>query len=188
MRAARERDLHLQQVRAYGFFAGRGPKSRATSVPAPLRYWQYDLPRPVPVIFTVVVVAIWLAVFGWGGGRAALLDEAPLALGLGLLVLLCNVGRLTVSAHGMSLDVGATRTPPSGVIPLLLVREVRVGHPPEGWPPAARRGGWLPGRTRVAVRYVAADRATEEAFTRWVGDPRAFAAALDHPLETPARP
>ena len=178
MRAARERDLHLAQVRAYGFFAGRGPKSRATSVPAPLRYWQYDLPRPVPVLFTVGVVAIWLAVFAWGGGQAALLDEAPLALGLGLLVLLCNVGRLTVSAHGMSLDIGATRTPASGVIPLVLVREVRVGHPPDGWPPAARKGGRLPGRTRVAVRSLADDGTTERAVTRWVRDPDAFATAV----------
>lgn len=182
MRATRERDLHLQQVRAYGFFAGRGPKSRATSVPAPLRYWQYDLPRPVPVVFTGVVVAIWLAVFGWGGGRAALLDEAPLALGLGLLVLLCNVGRFTVSDSGMSLEIGATRTPPSGVIPLVLVREVRVGLPPEGWPPAARRGGWLPGRTRVAVRHTSEDGAREVAFARWVRDPAAFATAVGVPL------
>ncbi len=182
MRAARERDLHLEQVRAYGFVAGRGPKARATSVPAPLRYWQYDLPRPVPVLFTVGVVAVWLALFGWGGGRDALLDEAPLALGLGLLVLLCNVGRLTVSAHGMSLDIGATRTPPSGVVPLVLVREVRVGHAPEGWPRAARRGGRLPRRTQVAVRYLAGDGTTEEAVTRWVRDPAAFADALGQPL------
>jgi hypothetical protein len=178
VRAARERDLHLEQIRAYGFFAGRGPKSRATSVPAPLRYWQYDLPRPVPLLFTVGVVAVWLAVFGWGGGQAALLDEAPLALGLGLLVLLCNVGRFTVSAHGMSLDVGATRTPPAGVVPLVLVRELRVGQPPEGWPRAARKGGWLPGRTRVSVRHLAADGTTEAAFTRWVRDPEAFANAV----------
>jgi hypothetical protein len=182
MRAARERDLHLQQIRAYGFFAGRGPKSRATSVPAPLRYWQYDLPRPVPVVFTVVVVAVWLAVFGWGGGREALLDEAPLALGLGLLVLLCNVGRLTVSAHGVSLDIGATRTPPSGVVPLVLVREVRVGHPPEGWPRAARRGGWLPGRTQVSVRHLGGDGESEQAHTRWVRDADDFATALGVPL------
>lgn len=182
MRAARERDLHQAQVRAYGFFAGRGPRSRATSVPAPLRYWQYDLPRLVPVAFIAVVVAAWLAVFGWGGGRAALLDEAPLALGLGVLVLLCNVGRLTVSDHGMSLEVGATRTPPSGVVPLVLVREVRVGHPPDGWPRAARRGGWLPGRTRVAVRHLSEDGASERAVTRWVRDPEEFAAAVGVPL------
>ena len=182
MRAARERDLHLQQVRAYRFLAGRGPKSRATSVPAPLRFWQYDLPRPVPGVFTVVVGALWLAVCGWGGGRQALLDEAPLALGLGLLVLLCNVGRLTVSAHGISLDVGATRTPPSGVVPLVLVREVRVGRPPEGWPEAARRGGWLPGRTRVSVRSLGDDGASEQAVTRWVRDPEEFAEAVGVPL------
>jgi len=186
MRAARERELHLAQIRAYGFFAGRGPKSRATSVPAPLRYWQYDLPRPVPVLFTVAVVTIWLAVFGWGGGRTALVDEAPLALGLGLLVLLCNVGRFTVSDHGMSLDVGATRTPEAGVVPLVLVREIRVGHAPDGWPRARRRGGRLPGRTRVAVRYLADDGKTEEAVTRWVRDPEALARALDRPLRTAA--
>ncbi|SOE02096.1 hypothetical protein SAMN06272739_3348 [Blastococcus haudaquaticus] len=185
MRAARERDLHLEQVRAYRFLAGQGPKRRATSVPAPLRYWQYDLPRVTPVLFTVVVVVIWLAVFAWGGGRAALLDEAPLALGLGLLVLLCNVGRLTISAHGMSLDVGATRTPPSGVVPLVLVRGVRLGHPPEDWPTAARRGGWLPGRTRVSVRHGSVDGGTEETVTRWVRDPDAFAKALGRPLPRP---
>jgi hypothetical protein len=185
MRAAKERDRHLEQVRAYRFIAGRGAKSRATSVPAPLRYWQYDLPRVVPVVFTIVVVAVWLAVFAWGGGRAALQDEAPLALGLGLLVLLCNVGRLTVTAHGMSLDIGATRTPASGVVPLVLVREVRLGHPPEGWPKAARRGGWLPGRTRVSVRYADVEGTTEHAVSRWVSDPAAFAAALGRPLRTP---
>ena len=184
MRAAREIDLHLEQVRAYRFVAGQGPKSRATSVPAPLRYWQYDLPRLVPVVFTVAVVAIWLAVFAWGGGRAALQDEAPLALGLGLLVLLCNVGRLTVTAHGMSLDIGATRTPASGVVPLVLVREVRVGHPPANWPKAARRGGWLPGRTRVSVRSGSVEGTTEQALSRWVRDPAAFAAALGRPLAT----
>ena len=183
MRAARERDLHLEQIRAYGFIAGRGPKTRATSVPAPLRYWQYDLPRPVPLLFTVGVVAIWLAVFAWGGGRDALLDEAPLALGLGLLVLLCNVGRFTVSDHGMSLDVGATRTPPSAVVPLVLVREVRVGLPPEGWPPAARKGGWLPGRTRISVRYASDEGTTHQALTRWVRDPMAVAEALGRPLQ-----
>ena len=107
----------------------------------------------MPVIVTTGVVVIWLAVFGWGGGRAALLDEAPLALGLGVLVLLCNIGRFTVSAHGMSLDVGATRTPPADVIPLVVVRELRVGSPPEGLPRAARRVGWLPGRTRVSFLH-----------------------------------
>ena len=177
-RAARERDLHLAQVRAYGFFPGRGPKRGATSVPAPLRYWQYDLPRPVPAIFAVLVVGIWLAIFGWSGGSAALWDEAPLALGVGLLFLLLNTGRFTVSDHGMSLDIGATRTPPAGVLPLVAVREVRVGAPPEGWPPAVRRGGWLPGRTQVAVRHLGDDGVTEQALTRWVRDPAAFTDAV----------
>jgi hypothetical protein len=177
-RAARERDLHLAQIRSYGFFPGRGPRRGATSVPAPLRYWQYDLPRPVPVVFVVVVVGIWLALFGWGGSREALLDEAPLALGVGVLFLLLNCGRFTVSDHGMSLDIGATRTPPAGVVPLVSVREVREGAPPQGWPRAVSRGGWLPGRTQVAVRHLADDGVTETAFTRWVRDPAAFTDAV----------
>lgn len=181
-RAARERDLHLRQLRGYGFFAGRGPRRSATVVPAPLRYWQYDPPRPVPIAFVLAVVAIWLGAFAWGGGRPALVDEAPLALGAGLIVLLLNVGRLTVTDHGISADVPATRTNPASIVPLVLVREVRLGATPPGWPAAARRGGWLPGRTRVAVRHLADDAATEHAFTRWVRDPEAFAAALDQPL------
>jgi hypothetical protein len=176
-RATRERELHLKQIRAYGFFPGRGPKRGATSIPAPLRYWQYDLPRPVPVAFVVVIVGVWLALFGWGGSREALLDEAPLALGVGLLFLLFNTGRFTVSDHGMSLDIGATKTPPAGVIPLVAVREVRVGAPPADWPQAVRRGGWLPGRTQVAVRHVD-DAGNEKAFTRWVRDPEAFREAV----------
>jgi len=64
---------------------------------------------------------------------------------------------------------------------------VRVGQPPQEWPPAARRGGWLPGRTRVAVRHEGEDGEPEQALTRWVRDPRAFAAALDHPLLASAR-
>jgi hypothetical protein len=181
-RAERERAAHVAQLRGYGFFAGRGPRRSATVVPSTLRYWQYDLPRPAPVGFTLGVVAVWLGVFAWGGGWPALVDEAPLALGLGLVVLLANVGRLTVSDHGVSLDVTATRTAPSGILPLVLVREVRVGAPGADWPRAARRGGWLPGRTRVAVRHLADDGTTENAFTRWVRDPGAFAEALGHPL------
>jgi hypothetical protein len=181
-RAARERDLHLQQLRGYGFLAGRGPRRSATVVPAPLRYWQYDPPRPVPVAFVTGVVAIWLGIYAWVGGWAAAVDEARLALACGLIVLLLNVGRLTVTDHGISADILATRTNPASIVPLLLVREVRLGAPPPDWPEAARRGGWLPGRTRVAVRHLADDAASEQAFTRWVRDPEAFAGALDQPL------
>ncbi|UOY03267.1 hypothetical protein [Blastococcus sp. PRF04-17] len=46
-----------------------------------------------------------------------------------------------------------------------------------------RRGGWLPGRSRVAVRYLDDDATTERALTRWVRDPEAFADALDQPLQ-----
>jgi hypothetical protein len=181
-RTTRERDLHSRQLRGYGFLAGRGPRRTATVVPAPLRYWQYDPPRPVPIAVVVGIVAAWLGVFAWIGGRAALVDEAPLALGLGLLVLAFNVGRLTVTDHGVSADVPATSTRPEAIVPLVSVREVRLGDPPAGWPAPARRGGWLPGRTRVVVRHVADDGSTERVFTRWVRDPDAFAEALGHPL------
>jgi hypothetical protein len=181
-RATQERDLHRRQLRGYGFFAGRGPRRSATVVPAPLRYWQYDPPRPVPLAVVLGIVAVWLGVFAWAGGRAAAVDEAPLALGAGLLVLVLNVGRLTVTDHGLSADVPATRSDPTAIVPLVLVREVRLGSPPPGWPAPARRGGWLPGRARVAVRHLADDGSADRAFTRWVRDPEAFAEALGHPL------
>jgi hypothetical protein len=185
--AARQREAHQRELRGYGFFAGRGPRRSATVVPAPLRYWQYDPPRPVPVAVVLGVVAVWLGVFAWNGGRPALLDEAPLALGVGLLVLVFNVGRLTVTDHGLSADVPATRTTPAAIVPLVLVREVRAGESPSHWPRPARLGGWLPGRTRVAVRQLTDDGASERAFTRWVRDPEAFAEALGHPLPAAAR-
>ncbi len=181
-RAAKERDLHQRQLRGYGFLAGRGPRRGATVVPAPLRYWQYEPPRLVAIAVVTGVVGVWLGVYAWVGGWTAVVDEAPIALGLGLLVIAANVGRLTVSEHGMSADVPATRTNPASIVPLVLVREVRAGDLPAGWPSPARRGGWLPGRTRVGVRHLAADGATDRAFTRWVRDPQAFAEALDQPL------
>jgi hypothetical protein len=182
-RAAGERRLHSQQLRGYGFLAGRGPRRSATVVPAPLRYWQYDPPRPTPITVVLGIVAVWLGVFAWGGGWTAMVDEAPLAVGAGLLVLALNVGRLTVTDHGVSADVPATRTKPASIVPLVLVREVRVGALPPDWPAAAGRGGWLPGRTRVAVRHLADDGVTQQAFTRWIRDPEAFAAALERPLQ-----
>jgi hypothetical protein len=181
-RAARERDLHQRQLRGYGFLAGRGPLRRATVVPAPLRYWQYDPPRPTPIAVVVGIVAVWLGLYGWNGGWPAVLDEAPLAVGLGVLVIAANIGRLTVTDHGVSADVPAARTNPASIVPLVLVREVRTGALPADWPPPARRGGWLPGRTRVGVRHLAADGATDRAFTRWVRHPQAFAEALDQRL------
>lgn len=181
-RAARERDLHQRQLRSYGFLAGRGPLRRATVVPAPLRYWQYEPPRPTPIAVVVGIVAVWLGLYGWHGGWPAVADEAPLALGLGLLVIAANIGRLTVTDHGLSADVPAARTNPASIVPLVLVREVRAGAVPAGWPAPARRGGWLPGRTRVAVGHLAADGVTDRAMARWVRDPEAFAEALDRPL------
>jgi hypothetical protein len=181
-RAAKERTLHQQQLRGYGFLAGRGPRRGSTVVPAPLRYWQYDPPRPVPIAVVLVIVGIWLGAFALGGGWPAVVDEAPLALGAGAVVLLFNIGRFTVTDHGMSADVPAVRTKASAIVPLAFVREVQVGAAPAEWPSPARRGGWLPGRTRVAVRHLDDDGVTPLAFTRWVRDPEAFAAAVDHPL------
>ena len=186
-RAVREREAHQRELRGYGFFAGRGPRRSATVVPAPLRYWQYDPPRPVPIAVVVGIVSVWLGVYAWSGGWPALVDEAPLALGAGLVVLLLNVGRLSVTDHALSADIAAARTSSAAIVPLMLIREVRAGQPPADWPSAARRGGWLPGRSRVAVRLLTDDGATEQAFTRWVRDPAAFAEALDHPLQAPSR-
>jgi hypothetical protein len=187
-RAAKERSLHQQELRGYGFFAGRGPRRGATVVPAPLRYWQYDPPRPVPVAVVVGIVAVWLGLFyAWDGGWPGLVAEAPLALIAGAVVLALNVGRLTVTDHGVSADIPAARTRTEAIVPRALVREVRAGDVPAGWPPAKARGGWLPGRRRVAVRYLTDDGASDLAVTRWVRDPHAFADALGHPLGTPAR-
>ena len=97
-------------------------------------------------------------------------------------MLLLNVCRFTVSDHGLSLDVGATRTPPSDVVPLVLVREVRVGRPPAGWPRGRAPRRLVAGPHRVVVRHLADDGATEQAFTHWVRDPEAFAEALGVPL------
>lgn len=186
-RADVARSLHQRELRGYGFLAGRGPRRSATVTPGPLRYWQYDPPRPVPVAVLLGIVAAWLGVFAWGGGWADVADEAPLALGAGLLVLVLNVGRLTVSEHGVSADVPAARTNPAAIVPLVLVQEVRAGNAPPDRPRAARRGGWLPGRSRVTVRYLGDDGAAGQAFTCWVRDPAAFAEALGHPLGTAAR-
>jgi hypothetical protein len=186
-RAAREREAHLQQLRGYGFFAGRGPRRSATATPAPLRYWQYDPPRPVPILVVLGIVGAWLGIYAWDGGWPAVADEAPLALGAGLIVLALNVGRLTVTDHGVSADIPAARTDPASIVPLALVRDVRTGSSPPDWPRATPRGGWLPGRGRVAVRHLGDDGTTERAFSRWVRDPEAFAEALGHPLPVPSR-
>jgi hypothetical protein len=178
----RERRLHVEQARGHRFVAGWGPKRSATVVPAPLRYGQYHLPGPAALALTVVVVAVWLGLFGWGGGWAAVRDELPVALAAGLVVLLLNVSRTTVTDHGLSTDLAGTRVAPGRVTALVEVREVRAGRPPGDWPAAKRRGGWMPGRTRVAVRHLAADGTTEQAFTAWVRDPEAFAEALGAPL------
>jgi len=186
-RADNERSLHQQQLRGYGFLAGRGPRRSATPVPAPLRYWQYDPPRPTPIAVVLGIVGVWLGAFAWRGGWEALVDEAPLALGAGLIVLLLNIGRFTVTDHGLSADIPAARTASSSIVPLAFVREVRVGAVPPDWPPPVRRGGWLPGRTQVVVRHLADDAVTERVFIRWIRDPAAFAAALDTPLRGPSR-
>ncbi|TFV91237.1 hypothetical protein [Blastococcus sp. CT_GayMR16] len=181
-RAIQERERHLEQTRGYPFLVGRGPKASATVRPAPLRYWQYDAARSTAVIFVAVVVTVWLGLFGWVGGSSALVDEAPLALGLGLVVLLLSTCRFTVSDHGVSTDVAGSRTSPGNVVPLMLVRDVRLGDAPADWPSPTRQGGRWPGRQRVAVRHLAEDGQTDTAFTHWVRDPAAFAAALGHPL------
>ncbi|MGY1620711.1 hypothetical protein ACI789_00790 [Geodermatophilus sp. SYSU D00965] len=183
MRIGRERQRHASQVAAYGFFPGRGARRSATVVPAPLRYWQYSPARLWLVGAVVLGLGLWLGLAAWSGGAAALAGEVPLAVVLGLAVLVLSTTRLTVSDAGLSSDVAGLRaTSVLHVVARSAVREARRGAPPAGWPRAKRRGGWWPGRTRVAVRHLAADGATEQAFTVWVRDPEAFAAALDVPL------
>jgi hypothetical protein len=181
-RIGRERDRHLEQTRGYRFVAGRGAKPSATVTPAPLRYWQYDAPSRTAVLFVVVVVGIWLGLFGWADGWAGFRDEAPLAFGCGLVVLGLSVSRYTVSDHGLSIDVAGSRTSAATVVPLMLVRDVRLGEAPAEWPKPARQGGRWPGRVRVAVRHLDADGHGEKAFTHWVRDPQAFATALGQKL------
>ncbi|TFV52127.1 hypothetical protein [Blastococcus sp. TF02A-35] len=121
-----------------------------------------------------------MGLFAWRGGWYAVRDELPVALLAGLLLYAVNVGRVTVTDTGVSFHTAGTRLDPDAVVPSALVREVRVGPAPEGWPAPRRRGGWWPGRTRVAVRHTAGDG--EEAFTLWARDPEAFAEALGAPL------
>ncbi|MGY2084154.1 hypothetical protein [Blastococcus sp. SYSU DS0539] len=177
--ADRERRLHVEQVRGHRFVVGWGPRRSATVVPAPLRYWQYRPAGLVALGLAVVVVAAWMALFAWRGGWPAAREELPLALAAGVVVYAVNTRRVTVSDHGLSFDVAGTRTDASSVIPSALVRDVRTGRPPAGWPSPAKRGGWWPGRTRVAVRYRTDDG--EQALTLWARDPAAFAEALGVP-------
>ncbi|MGY2004957.1 hypothetical protein [Blastococcus sp. SYSU DS1024] len=178
--ADRARRLHVEQVRGHRFVAGWGPKRSATVVPAPLRYWQYRPGGPFAAGAAALVVVLWLGLFGWVGGWPAVRAELPLALLAGLAVYLLNTRRVTVSDHGLSFDVAGSRTEPRAVVPSALVQEVRVGPAPADWPRPEKRGGWWPGRTRVAVRYLGDDG--EQSLTLWVRDPAAFADALGAPL------
>jgi hypothetical protein len=173
-------------VTSYGFFTPRRPKRSVTVTPAPLRYWQYNPARVWLVVLVVAAVAAWLAFLGWRDGGAAAANETPLAIGLGVVVLVFSTGRLTVSDSGVSTDIaGLRQTSSFAVVTRGLVQDVVRGAPPTDWPKAKRRGGWWPGRNRVAVRHLAPDAETERAFTVWVRDPEAFADALGHPLEEP---
>ncbi len=184
VRAARDRERHINQVTSYGFFARRGPKRSVTVVPPPLRYWQYNAASPVIVLLTGAAVAAWLGFLAWRDGAAAVTDELPVALGLAALVLLGSTGRFTVSDHAVSTDIaGLRQTSSFGVVPRVLVTEVVQGVAPSAWPRPRRRGGWWPGRRRVSVRHLGSDALSEQAFTVWVSDPAAFADALDRRLD-----
>jgi hypothetical protein len=184
VRAARDRERHIGQVTSYGFLAGRGPKRSVTVTPAPLRYWQYNAPRFFVTIGVVVLDAAWLAYLAYRDGAGGAWHEAPIAVVLGVVVLVFSTGRFTVSDVGLSTDIaGLRQTSSFGVVPLAVVREVVAGRPPAGWPRARRRGGWWPGRHRVSVRHLANDGESERAFTVWLRDPEAFADALGHRLD-----
>ena len=183
VRAAVDREKHLAQVTSYGFFTPRRPKRSVTVTPPPLRYWQYNPARWLVVVLVLAAVAGWLGFLAWRDGAAAVTHELPLVIVLGVLVIAGSTGRLTVSDRGMSTDIaGVRQTSSFGVVTLGLVRDVVLGRPPAEWPRAIRRGGRLPGRTRVAVRHLDPDGERDRAFTVWIRDPEAFADALDHPL------
>ncbi|MGY1770746.1 hypothetical protein [Blastococcus sp. SYSU D00813] len=175
---AGQRRQHVEQVRGYRFVAGWGPRRSATVVPQPLRYWQYEAPGPVPLALAAALAVGWLALFGWSGGWGEVRDELPWAVGAGLLVVVLNTRRTTVSDHGLSTHTAGTRPDAADVVALAQVREVHLGRPPADWPAAARPGRWFPGRSRVSVRY-AADDGAERAVTYWARDPGAFTEALD---------
>ena len=177
---AREQRQHVEQVRGHRFVAGWGTRRSTTVVPAPLRYWQYRPGGPLAGAAAVAVIALWLALFGWTAGWPAAREELPLALAAGIALYALSTGRVTVSDHGVSFDVAGRRTDESTVLPSVLVREVRTGGAPAEWPSPKRRGGWWPGRTRVAVRYLA--DGGEQSVTFWARDPAAFAEALGVPL------
>ncbi|WP_138757374.1 hypothetical protein [Modestobacter altitudinis] len=183
VRAALDRERHVSQVTSYGYLARRGPKRHVTVTPRPLRYWQYDPARPWVVAVTVLAVVVWLAFLGWRDGGTAAADEAPLAIGLAVVVLLGATGRFTIGDHAVSTDIAGLRQVSSfGVVPLVLVSDVVEGRAPQGWPTPKGRGGWWPGRRRISVRHLDADGLTEKAFTVWVRDPAAVADALGRPL------
>ena len=134
-------------------------------------------------MLAVVGVAAWLGFLAWRDGGSAAVGDTPLAVGLGLLVIAGSTGRLTVSDSALSTDIaGLRQTSSFGVVSLAQVQDVVAGRVPDGWPKSRSRGGWWPGRTRVAVRQLAYDGVTERAFTVWVRDSQAFADALGHPL------
>jgi hypothetical protein len=182
VRAARDRERHRRQVSGYGYFPGRGPKRSVTVTPPPLRYWQYDPPRAFVVVLVALVVAGWLGILAARDGGAAAAAQAPIAVVLGLIVVVFSTARFTVSDTGLSTDIAGLRQVSSfGVVPLALVQEVVTGAAPAGWPRARRRGGWWPGRTRVSVRHLAPDGERGRALTVWVRDPAAFADAVHRP-------
>jgi hypothetical protein len=183
VRAAIAREQHVAQVTSYGFLARRGPKRHVTVTPRPLRYWQYDAAGPVVFALTVLALVAWLGFLGWRDGGAAVAAEVPIAVGLGVVVLLGATGRFTVGDHAASTDIaGLRQTSSFGVVPLVLVSEVVEGRAPQGWPKPKHRGGWWPGRRRISVRHLDTDGLIEKAFTIWVRDPAAVADALGRPL------
>src|SRR5689334_17160045 len=140
VRAARDRERHITQVTAYGFFSPRRPRRTVTVTPPPLRYWQYDLARWWVVVLAVMGVAGWLAFLAWRDGGSSAAGDAPLAVGLGLLVIAGSTGRLTVSDSGLSTDIaGLRQTSSFGVVSLAQVQQVVAGPAPQGWPKARSR-------------------------------------------------
>jgi len=179
-----ERDAHLRQINAFTFlFPGRLKRS-ATKMPAALRYAEH-----LPASRTVRVM-LGLAAPGYAAlelARGAATGRAiSLAVLLGGVLLAVSTYRLTVGNHGMSLDIAGLRQVSSfGFVPLLAVREARLGRHPEDWPKTRLKGGWWPRRRRVNVLHTD-EAGAPKAFYVWVSDPTAFGTALlGRPMSDP---
>ena len=185
-RAAQERDRHLEQTRGYGFLAGRGPKPLGDrparrrcatgSTTCPGRSALALRPRRRRGLAGRLRLARRL--------RRPFRDEAPLALGLGLIVLAAQ----RLPAHRLRPRRSRPTSPAAGRS--AVQRRAADAHPRgaarrcAGGLAEGRAAGWPAGRAGSGSPSAIWPRTAgpSRAFTHWVRDPEAFAAALGHRL------